>query len=158
MNPGSQEIHLPHGYVTVISEEDWPLVESLTLYRGSDGYVYFSRWIDGKVVSTTLHGWMMNAPSGTEVDHINGDRLDNRRENLRVVSRHLNQVNRHKLSRNNKSGVRGVTVQQYKTGTSYIAQIVNHGEYHYLGSFGSLEEAAKARRAAELYLYGELCP
>jgi len=70
-------LDLPHGYQTVIDEADWPLVQNLTLYRDQTGYVYYSTWANGKSTPRTLHGLLMQPPKGAQVDHINGDKLDN---------------------------------------------------------------------------------
>jgi hypothetical protein len=145
---------LPSGHRTLIDLEDVPLVEGLTLYRGSEGYVYYSWQRNGERVTNTLHAFLMKAPKGLQVDHINGDRLDNRRENLRVVTVSVNQFNRKHLNRNNRSGVRGVGYQDGK----WRARINVNGEDHYLGRFDTVEEATKARRQAEVEFYGEEAP
>jgi len=54
-----------------------------------------------------VHRVIMNAPKGMDVDHINGDRLDNRKENLRICTRAQNCQNK-KLRRDSKSGYKGV--------------------------------------------------
>lgn len=82
------------------------------------------------------------------IDHINGNRADNRFANLRACTHAQNIMNR-KLG-NNTSGVRGVRPH----GSSWEARIALDGVTHQLGSFRSLEEAAEARRAAELRLFG----
>jgi hypothetical protein len=152
-------LDLPHGYQVIIDAADEPLVRALTLYRGINGYVYFSVWRDGKSRPRTLHGFLMQPSKGAHVDHINGDKLDNRRVNLRVVSPQLNQVNRKRLNKNNLSGIRGVAfVPQLSPNKPWRAQItVNRKNYH-LGLFETAEEAKVARRQAELNYYGELCP
>lgn len=149
-------LDLPHGHQTQIDEADYPLVEGLTLYRGSNGYAYFSEWRDGKSHPQTLHGRLMAPPAGSHVDHINGDKLDNRRENLRIVTPQRNQVNRKQRNRNNTSGVRGV--RRHGQCDRWVAQITVNRKNIYLGLFGRFEDAVEARRAAELEHYGELCP
>lgn len=62
-------LDLPHGYQTVIDEADWPAVSALTLYRGQNGYVYYSTWADGKSTPRTLHAFLVHAPKGMHVDH-----------------------------------------------------------------------------------------
>lgn len=147
-------LDLPHGFVTQIDEADWSLVQSLALYRGTNGYTCFSTWENGAHRSQTLHRFLMNAPKGSHVDHINGDKLDNRRENLRVVTPSRNQVNRKSLNKNNRSGVRGVD----RSFGKWRAQITVNRKNHYLGMYPTKEEAASVRREAELRFYGELCP
>lgn len=152
-------LDLPHGHRTVIDEADWPLVAALTLYRGTNGYVYFSVWKDGKSTPQTLHRFLTGAPKGRHVDHVNGDPLDNRRANLRVTSPGLNQVNRKRLNRNNVSGVRGVQhVPRLSTRSPWRAQITVDGRNLHLGLFATRNAAVAARRAAEVRLYGEACP
>jgi hypothetical protein len=153
-NTTSHMVALPHGLVTMIDEADWPAVEPLTLYRSSNGYVYYSVWQDGRSQPYTLHAFLMDAPAGSHIDHINGDKLDNRRANLRVTTPQINQLNRKALNRNNQSGVRGVG----RLGSRWRAQITVNRKNHHLGMFATMEEAIAARRAAELEHYGELCP
>lgn len=84
-------------------------------------------------------------PEG-EIDHINHDRLDNRIENLRVVTLAENQKNKTPY-RNNKSGATGV---YWNTRASrWCAQIRVAGRGVYLGLFASLKDAVEARKAAE---------
>jgi len=87
-----------------------------------------------------------------EVDHINGDRSDNRIANLRVVTKSENQ--RNSSSRiNNSSGVHGVNWKaRGHKGGRWVARIWNGPRHVYLGTFETLREAAIARRAAERVL------
>jgi hypothetical protein len=147
-------LDLPHGHQTTIDEADWPEVSRLTLYRGKNGYVYYSTWENGRSVPRTLHGFLLGFPKGCHTDHINGDKLDNRRENLRSISAHVNQVNRKRVGRNNRSGIRGVS----RSFGKWRAQITFQRKNYYLGLFENLKDAAAARKAAELRFYGELCP
>jgi hypothetical protein len=81
-----------------------------------------------------------------EIDHRNGDPLDNRLANLRDVNRLENQRNR-KLNTNSKTGVSGVHVDK-RTGR-FQAMISILGKQQRLGSFTTLDAAIQARNAAE---------
>lgn len=75
------------------------------------------------------------------IDHINGDRADNRILNLREANHSENLQNVVKPRRNNSTGVLGVAIYRGK----YVAQIHLNYKNHYLGAFDTLEEAARAR-------------
>ncbi len=147
-------LDLPHGHQAIIDEINWPAVRALTLYRGTNGYVYYSIWGNGKSQPRTLHSFLKYAPAGSHIDHINGDKLDNRCANLRVVSPSKNQVNRKRLNKNNRSGVRGVD----RAFGKWRAQITVNRTNNYLGLFENKDDAVAARRQAELEYFGELCP
>lgn len=83
------------------------------------------------------------------IDHINGDRQDNRISNLRVVLHKMNLLTSG-LNRNNKSGYRGVSYSK-QTGR-YAATIVVNGRQQWLGRHDTIEQAAEARRKAEKQL------
>ena len=160
MPHSTRSIPLPCGCQTLIDEEDWPRVQGLTLYHNTNGYIYFSGWENGKHTSQSLHVFLMQTPNGMVTDHINGDPLDNRRSvNLRIATYQENQVNRHRLNKNNKTGIRGVNYYPHLSETHpWKAQIkVNYKSFH-LGMFASRDEAIAARKAAEIKHYGEECP
>lgn len=147
------------GPFALIDEADWPAVSQLTVYLGANGYAYFSEWRDGRSWPRTLHGFLMQPPKGSHVDHINGNKLDNRRVNLRVVTPQRNQVNRKRPNRNNSSGVRGVVHAPHLSQRNpWKAQIMVNRRAIHIGLFSTREAAIEARKAAELEHYGELCP
>lgn len=84
-----------------------------------------------------LHRLVAKAEPGAIIDHANGDKLDARRENLRVATKSQNSANVGKLS-TNKSGLKGVS----KKGEKYRAFIHKGGRTKYLGSFDDPKEAA----------------
>lgn len=100
-----------------------------------------------------MHRSIMDAPSGMDVDHINGNTLDNRRSNLRVVTHKQNLRHRaHGANRNNAVGVRGVTWDKMRA--KFVAGINVDGKRLNLGRFGSLDAAIAARSAASMKFYG----
>lgn len=109
---------------------------------GDSGYPIAS--VGGK--SVRLHRFIMKPGHGSQVDHINGDRLDNRRSNLRVVFGSENSHNT--LARaNSKTGIKNV--YYYAPGTltkneSFAAQICVAGKRHHIGLFKTAEDARLA--------------
>lgn len=93
----------------------------------------------------------MDAPDGMHVDHINGDGLDNRRENLRVCSPMQNLWNSKKQT--NTSGFKGVTKRA--SDKAFIARIRVNYKLISLGSFADPIDAAKAYDAAARAHFGE---
>lgn len=89
-----------------------------------------------------MHREILGLGSGRdpEVDHRNGDGLDNRRSNLRIATTGQNQQNQHGARRDNlSSGVRGVAWN--KKNSKWMARVMLAGEQHYLGCFDTVEEA-----------------
>jgi len=114
------------------------------------GYVYIA--VDGrKYYGHRLAYFYMKKEWPDEVDHINGDRSDNRWCNLRNASRQQNATNTGAYS-NNSSGYRGVSKTCVGT---WRAEIQRHGKYHHLGCFKTKEEAAAARNSFAKQIDGE---
>jgi HNH endonuclease/AP2 domain len=82
-----------------------------------------------------------------EIDHINGNRADNRIENLRAVNAAANMQNK-KVYRNNKSGVSGVF--RRPTSGRWQVSIAANGKRIGLGTYECFEEAVAVRKAAEV--------
>ncbi|ELW2864864.1 HNH endonuclease [Salmonella enterica] len=91
-----------------------------------------------RIIYEMHHG---EIPEGYQVDHIDGDKLNNNIQNLRLATNSINQRNKRKSSRNT-SGVTGVCFDR-KTG-KWVARICRK----YLGKFANFEDACAARMEA----------
>jgi hypothetical protein len=139
----------------LIDDADLPKLDGHKPYLGANGYAYISSHATGPL---TVHSQIIGPiPPGHHIDHINGNKLDNRRENLRVVSASVNQANRKRLNKNNSSGMRGVSLTKLSKKKPWKAQIMANRKQLHLGLFATKEEAIAARIAAEIKYYGEEC-
>lgn len=102
----------------------------------------------------SLHRLIAGCPEGMVVDHVNGNGLDNRRENLRICSQQQNLRNR-KIHKNNRSGFKGVYYDSGCTRRPWRAEIRANGKKIGLGYFVDPEEAHKAYLDASAKLHGE---
>jgi hypothetical protein len=88
-----------------------------------------------------LHRYILAAPAGVDVDHINGDPLDNCRENLRLVTARQNQANSRKR-KEASSKYKGVA--WHPVSGKWRAYIAPDGKQQHLGLFSDEMEAARA--------------
>lgn len=117
----------------------------------ADGHGYPRFALGGKLFF--VHKFLF--PERAETDHINRDKTDNRRCNLRECTHQENACNR-PISSANRSGVTGVF--WVKRISRWVAQIRCNYKHTHLGCFTDITEAIAARRAAELDVFGEFAP
>jgi hypothetical protein len=123
--------------ICIIDIDDIYVLENVTWYEGSDKWAYVKAEINGK--DTKMHRLIMGMTDPTiQVDHINGNTLDNRKSNLRESNNSTNHMNQSVRS-DNRSGFKGVS-KRYK---KWHARIGRNGKI-FLGSFNTPEEAARA--------------
>lgn len=149
-------ITLPNNRKTLVDAADYAALSNWSWHVTRSGNRYYVARNVGRRVFL-MHREIMNAPQGTDVDHINGDSLDNRRENLRLATRKQNQANR-RLGRNSTSGFKGVSRYDYgrcKGKGLWMASIRINGKKTTLGYFKSKEAAARAYDAAATRHFGE---
>ena len=139
-----KEIQLTRGKIAVIDDEDFDKISKYHWRYHSEGYaIALVRNNVGETTSIYMHRLINKTPDGFHTDHINRNKLDNRRENLRTVTRRQNQSNMKTNSRN-KTGFKGV-YQDHLGG--WMARMRIHGKKRSLGRFKTIEEAAKRYNA-----------
>jgi hypothetical protein len=137
--------------------EDVDLAKQYTWHLDIEGYASAGgKTINGVRKNTyKLHREVMRLKSndGKVVDHINRERIDNRKSNLRLVSVQENAFNTSK-SNKNKSGVVGVFYRERKgKKPKWIASINIEGKTRQIGHFDNMDDAIKARKEAEIKHY-----
>lgn len=142
---------LTQGFWTLVSLEDAEFVSSLILYVNCDKNTnYATTYISGKLVP--LHRLLLTASSGYDVDHVNGNGLDNTRENLRLCSRTENLRNKRGY-KNTSSKYKGVYLLSSGMWRAKIGLGSKNSKH--LGVFTLEEDAARAYDAAALFYFGE---
>lgn len=140
--------HKDEIYYALLDVDDfWPALDRAyqvgNRWRlATNGYVVLAE--NGKTV--LLHRFLMGREPGDGlfVDHINRDRLDNRRRNLRVLTPSQSPQNLSVRS-NSLTGYRGVMVLESKKNTRrYQARVMVNGKIHHLGTYDTPEQAAAA--------------
>ena len=145
------KVILPNTGNEMICElEDWEKLKDRKWFETEKGYAKTRITKKGKKKIYSFHREIVGAKENEILDHINQNRLDNRRENLRIETLSMNCFNR---KCKNESGYNGVT--KYKDG-KWKANIVINYKNIYLGIFDDLESAINARKKAEIKYRGEL--
>jgi len=148
-------VPLTHGYEAMIDASDVHLVnKSNWQARLSDRSTYACRSFRDNERQTTfsMHRVLMDAPIGLEVDHIDCNGLNNRRSNLRVVTRSQNMCNT-RPSIGGASELKGAIY--HKARRKWVSFITLEKKTLYLGIFATPEEAHAAYCEASARLHGE---
>lgn len=132
----------------IIDDEDFAKI-SPHKWRKYPSCRYVQAYTSGKTVA--IHRLIMGVEGGQVVDHINGNRLDNRKANLRICAQAANMKNR-KPNTKGKSAYKGVIVLP---NGRYRAKIDNDGTRYELGVYPTERDAVVAYNAAAKVLHGE---
>ena len=137
--------------IVLVDDEDYDHLNQFKWYLHKNRHVEYAA--RGNNVKIQMHRSIMGLVlgDGKIVDHINGDGLDNRRENLRIVSPSINKYNC-RMKSTNTSGFRGVA--WHKRDQRWRANICVKGKQIHCGQFLDKILAAKAYDKAALKFYG----
>ena len=147
-----KNIYLTKDKYTIVDDEDYKYLNQWKWRLHSKGYAYRN---EKRIKNHTrkgilMHRQIMKLNSQKEIDHINRNKLDNRKNNLRISSSTQNHMNKEK-SKNNTSGYKGITYDKRKN--KWMAQIQKNKKNIFIGYFNDKKSAATAynRKAKELF-------
>lgn len=148
----SRKIPLTKGYEAVIDDEDWELVTRYKwhavpkIFKNGKVYVRAAARIwnktEKKYENWVVSNWIMRPPKGMVVDHINGNPLDNRRENLRVCTQSQNIFNKKASTPGITSKYRGVSWDKRRG--KWKCVITKNGKQIQIGRYETEKGAAVA--------------
>lgn len=144
---------MTQGFEAIIDSSMIPLVDQFNWWPKKDKRATYARTKkihNGKTIY--LHRLIMDAPDHLEVDHINSNPLDNRKENLRLAT-HKENMRNSRINENSTTGLKGV--MKIKNYNKWVAHISINNKKVYLGIFDSANDAAVAYTEASNKFHGE---
>ena len=139
------------GYATV-DDADFEKLNKYNWSYLSSGYAFRYLPKDGKPKCILMHRQIMNPVKGLCVDHVDGNRLNNQRENLRTCTHSQNLMNQ-KLNKKSTSGIPGIHF--LKREQKWLAHIKIKGKQIRLGLFKEKQTAINTRAEAEIKYFKE---
>lgn len=149
-------IELTQGKIAIVDDEDFAYLAQFKWFAHFDGTNWYAQrnspYKNGKRTVIHMHRVVLGAPDELEVDHRDGDGLNNRRLNLRLATHAKNKCNA-RIQHNSSSGYKGVS--WHKKTQRWQARITSNGTLIHLGVFDSPLDAANAYDEAALRYHGE---
>ena len=148
-----KEISLTRGKMAIVDDEDYDYINQWKWQYLPVGYAArnFKKNDNGVRPLVYMHCMIVPHPEGMQTDHANQNKLDNRRDNLRVCSRSQNYINGG-LRADNSSGVRGVV--WHRASQKWEASIGYNGKRIHIGLYNDIGCASKAYSNKSRELFG----
>lgn len=150
----TKEIPLTQGLVALVDEADYERVSAHKWFAKENRSSFYAtmthRIPDGRTLSVYMHRFLLQAPPGYVVDHIDGNGLNNTRANIRVAN-HSQNASKMKKTKVGKSGFKGVRAEP---SGRFVATICKQYKARHIGTFDTAEEAARAYDRAAVELFG----
>lgn len=141
-----------NGVLFEIDDADHELIRPYRWYAyAPQGENYTKYVVTGGPPRIYLHRLILAAPKGSSVDHVDSNGLNNKRANLRLCTHSQNLQNRRGPTRVSTTGMRNV--YQQKGCKTFVVRLNFKGRMHWFGTFRTLNDAAKAARAARASLF-----
>ncbi len=137
-----KKISLSSGHDTLVDDDDYNKYSKHNWWLNCNGYTYRQVQNNYKVKTIFLHRIVAETPEGLDTDHINRNKLDNRRSNLRVVTRSQNMLNINP-TKSNRSGYVGVSL--HKKSGRWRAYVTINGKQKSFGYYKTPNDAYEAR-------------
>jgi hypothetical protein len=141
-------------FVWAVSARGHKRIGKLAGWRDDDGYLFIR--LDGVLYAAHRLAWLYMTgewPLNGFVDHKNTDPSDNRWSNLRDATKLVNQENRRRAGKNNKSGFLGVSLNGKRWAATINTSDNGKRCHHYLGTYDTPEQAHAAYVAAKRRLH-----
>jgi hypothetical protein len=148
-----KKIPLTQGQEVIVDDEDFEWLNQWKWYAQKGGHTWYAVRCDrggSALVSVLMHREILKAPKGFDVDHRDGNGLNNTRSNIRVCTHSQNMMNRGRQA-NKTTKFKGV----YKHGNGWRAQLKKNGKNMHYGTYSTPDAAARAYDAAAKDEFGE---
>lgn len=146
-----KEIILSNKSISLVDNKCYKRLNKYNWFTGNK-YVQTKIKVNNKILNIYMHRLIMNAPKGVQVDHIDGNKLNNQKSNLRLVTNGQNQMNS-KNTKGSSSKYKGVTWD--KNRNKWTVHICLDWKIKHLGRFEKEIDAVKAYNEVAKELFGE---
>ena len=155
----TKQIPLTQDKVAIVDDDDYDELNKhkwSVLEKGNTYYAIRWMWSGGNQSGIYMHRAILGLMKGDDkiVDHVNRNGLDNRQQNLRVVSHAIN-IRNHNRHKHNTSGHNGVC--WHKASGKWDARITVKDKQIHLGLYDTIKDAVEARRQGEIEHWGKIC-